>query len=44
MKNFFYFYIQLHIKVGISHSFRWSIYIKFGMQVEDKYMYGFFKN
>ena len=38
------FYIQLHMKVGISHSFHWWSIVKYCKQVEDTYMYGYFKN
>ena len=40
------FYIQLHINVGISQSFRWSIFIKFDMEVEGTYtcIYGSINN
>ena len=38
------YYIQLHIKVGILHSFRGSMLINFCMLVGDTYMYGFLKN
>ena len=38
------FYIKFHITVWISNSFRWSVFIKFYMQVEDTYMYVFLKH
>ena len=38
------FYIQLQIKIEISITFRWSMFIKFCMHVEDSNMYGFHKN
>ena len=31
--------IQLHKKLENSYSFRWSIFTKLGMEVEDTYMY-----